>query len=150
MISKYKITQLGAIMILFLLASCNGEKESTRESQNTLDNENKVDVPPEPNPAPAPGSAVVQAFIQSIDSTANAAFCTIKVEEVTAYGAGTPALAKGSTLKIEVPPTVLEKNKKELVAENKLLLHIASAKNIRLNTGSDDKDSISWKLISIK
>jgi len=137
-------------MIMVLLASCNGEKKSTKQTQDTQKGEEEIKSPPEPKPAPAPGSAVVQALVQSVDRTADAILCTLQIEKVTAYGAGTPSIGKDSMLTLEVDPTVFKKNRSDLVAGNKLLLHINSKKNMSLTTNRSNKDKISWHLVSVK
>lgn len=150
MMARYLFTTVGTLLIMFLFANCNGEKKSTKQSNSPQTDKEEFQTPPEPEPAPAPGSATVEALVQSVDSTSNAILCTIQVKEVTAYGAGTPTIGKGSTLTLEVNSAVFKNNRSELVAENELLLHIASAKNVSLDTGSNTKENRGWQLVSIK
>ena len=151
-IPKSLIMMLSQIIIVFLLAGCNGNKKSTKQSGSDSNQTAKEEIqsPPEPQPAPAPGTAIVQGLVRSVDESQHSVTCTVEIEKINGYGAGTPAISKGSAITIDMGQTLYEKNKKKLQADKSLLMVISSSKNVQLHKDEKENKRAEWTLVSIK
>ena len=151
-IPKSLIMILSHLILAFLLAGCNGNKKSTKQSGSDSNQTAKEEIqsPPEPQPAPAPGTAVVQGLVRSVDESQHSVTCIVEIEKINGYGAGTPALSKGSAISIDMAQSQYEKNKKELKPDKSLLMVISSSKNVQLQRDEKESSRAEWTLVSIK
>lgn len=72
-------------------------------------------------PGPAPGTVRVRATVASCDTTATPPHCRIGIEEVLAYGSGTPPIGSGEQ-SVRVRPPLPDRLREERAKEAPLLL----------------------------
>ena len=97
--------KLSLLLIMFslslLLVGCvsstqNKSTDTSAEGDTTAEGETM----PPPPPALAPSNARVSAVVRSYQDADNAYVCTLEIQEVQRYGAGTPPLPVGSEVEV--------------------------------------------------
>lgn len=84
----------------------------TSVNKNDSNRQQQISTPQKEIPLP-PGSANIKAWIQDYREEEGSFACKMKISEVNGYGPATPPLPQGYILTIDVPKSLIEKNKYE-------------------------------------
>lgn len=103
------ILHIASITILTISLNCCTCISKNDTGQEQLNKEIK---PLPENPLP-PGSADIEAWIQDFREGEDSFLCKVKVSNVNSYGPSTPPLPQGYVFTLDVPKSLLEKNKYE-------------------------------------
>ncbi len=142
------------LLLLLSIGLCLlGCASSTQKDAGDTDTTAAETMRPRPSPSIAPGTAKVTALVQRYEAQDNHYVCTLKIEEVAAYGAGTPALPVGTEIDVVVSKALFKDDPDGSKAAAMLAIgHAVSItlKHLTAATAGEAPPAPSWRAVTIE
>lgn len=108
------ILQIAAALMLAVSLNCcsciNRNDTGTTQIQKEASKEAAGNLPERSLP---PGQADIEAWMQDFREVEDGFLCKVKISQVNGYGPATPPLPQGYVITLDVPGSLLEKNRYE-------------------------------------
>ncbi len=142
-----------AMAFSLLLAGCasgakNEAGEPSMDEDTTASNQR-----PRPRPSIAPGTAKATARVQGYEARDHHYVCTLEIEKVDEYGAGTPALPVGTEIDVVIPKALFGDDPDGAKASAMLAADRAVAVTLKYQTAATAGDASPpppWRALAIQ